>query len=280
MKYVEYGSTQNETVIFLHGGGLAPWNYYDEAERLQESFHIIIPILDGHNGSDTDFTSIENNADEIINYVDENFHGNIFMICGLSLGGQILTEILAKRKDICKYAIIESTLVIPMKTLYAFVRPFFSICYPLVKKQWFARLQFKALHIRDSLFEDYYRDSAAISKENMTAFLKANSDYRLKESVKESIAKVLILAGSKERIHNCQKPIQMITDMVTTSSRPGDVVLDPFAGSGTTGVAAMRTGRRAVLIERDERNCEIAAKRLESEIGLFTENPKFKFEIA
>lgn len=81
-----------------------------------------------------------------------------------------------------------------------------------------------------------------------------------------------IPAGSKERLHNCQKPIQMITDMVTTSSRPGDIVLDPFAGSGTTGVAAMRTGRRAVLIERDERYCEIAAKRLEQEIGLFTVN--------
>ena len=89
-----------------------------------------------------------------------------------------------------------------------------------------------------------------------------------------------IPSGSKKRLHNCQKPILMISDMVTTSSRPGDIVLDPFAGSGTTGVAAMRTGRRAVLIERDERNCEIAAKRLEQEIGLFTENLKFKFEIA
>ena len=89
-----------------------------------------------------------------------------------------------------------------------------------------------------------------------------------------------ILAGSKKRLHNCQKPIQMIADMVTTSSRHEDLVLDPFAGSGTTGVAAMRTGRRAVLIERDERYCEIAAKRLEQEIGLFTENPKLKFEIA
>lgn len=77
-----------------------------------------------------------------------------------------------------------------------------------------------------------------------------------------------ILAGSKERIHNCQKPIQMITDMVTTSSRTGDIILDPFAGSGTTGVAAMRTGRRAVLIERDERNCEIVAKRFQQERDL------------
>ena len=198
MKYAAYGLTQNETVIFLHGGGLAPWNYCDIAEQLQDRFHIIIPILDGHSGSDTDFTTIENNADEIIHYVDESFCGKIFMICGLSLGGQILTEILAKRKDICKYAIIESTLVIPMKIIYAFIQPIISICYPLIKKHWFARLQFKTLHIKESLFEDYYKDSTAISKENMIAFLKANSDYKLKESVKQSLTKVLILVGSKE----------------------------------------------------------------------------------
>lgn len=75
-----------------------------------------------------------------------------------------------------------------------------------------------------------------------------------------------IPGSNKKRLHNCQKPIQMITDMVTTSSRQGDIVLDPFAGSGTTGVAAMRTGRRAILIEKDESYCEISAKRLESEI--------------
>ena len=71
---------------------------------------------------------------------------------------------------------------------------------------------------------------------------------------------------SKTRIHNCQKPIQMITDMVTTSSRTRDIVLDPFAGSCTTGVAAMRTGRRAILIERDEKYCEIAANRFQKEL--------------
>ena len=85
-----------------------------------------------------------------------------------------------------------------MKRTYAFIQPFFSICYPLIKKRWFARLQFKTLHIKEHLFEDYYKDSAAISKENMIAFLKANSDYKLKESVKESQARVLVLVGSKE----------------------------------------------------------------------------------
>lgn len=75
-----------------------------------------------------------------------------------------------------------------------------------------------------------------------------------------------IPGGSKERIHNCQKPLRMISDMIETSSRKNDIVLDPFSGSGTTGIAAMRTGRRAILIEKDESYCKISAKRLESKI--------------
>lgn len=71
-----------------------------------------------------------------------------------------------------------------------------------------------------------------------------------------------ILAGNAERVHCCQKPDRMIQDMITTSTSPGELVLDPFAGSGTTGVAAMLTGRRAVLIEQDEKYCEIIANRL------------------
>ncbi|MDD3663312.1 MAG: site-specific DNA-methyltransferase [Candidatus Pacebacteria bacterium] len=68
-----------------------------------------------------------------------------------------------------------------------------------------------------------------------------------------------VATGAKERIHNCQKPILMLRDMIETSCRPGGLVLDPFSGSGSTAIAALQTGRRAVLIERDERNCEKAA---------------------
>ena len=198
MEYVDYGIEQENIIIFLHGGGLAPWNFREEANRLKDDYHVIIPVIDGHSGSDRDFTTIGSNADEVINFIDEKCSGSVFMICGLSLGGQILVDILSKRKEICRFAIIESALVLPMRTTHALIKPTISLCYPLVKKRWFAKLQFHSLHIRKDYFDDYYRDSTAITKENMIAFLRENSDYQLKNDIGECQAKTLILVGSRE----------------------------------------------------------------------------------
>lgn len=198
MEYVEYGAEQKNIIIFLHGGGLAPWNFREEADRLKDNYHVIIPVLNGHSGSDREFTTIGSNADEVINFIDEKCSGSVFMICGLSLGGQILVDILSKRKEICRFAIIESALVLPMRTTHALIKPTISLCYPLVKKRWFAKLQFHSLHIRKDYFDDYYRDSTAITKENMIAFLRENSDYQLKNDIGECQAKTLILVGSRE----------------------------------------------------------------------------------
>ena len=41
MNYVKYGSRQKEIIIFLHGGGLAPWNFSEEAKQLQNKYHIL-----------------------------------------------------------------------------------------------------------------------------------------------------------------------------------------------------------------------------------------------
>ena len=62
--------------------------------------------------------------------------------------------------------------------------------------------------------------------------------------------------------HPSPKPLCLMKWLVSELSSVGETILDPFAGSGTTGRAAKDLGRKAVLIEREERYCEIAARRM------------------
>lgn len=199
MQYIEYGKQNKEIILLLHGGGLSWWNYKEIAELLKNQYHLIIPILNGHSGSDKSFDSIEDNAKDIITFIDEHYNGKVFAIGGLSLGGQILVEMLSQRKDICRFAIIESALVIPKKITYNLISPIFGMSYGLIKQKWFSKLQFNSLKIRNDLFEDYYTDTCKIKKSDMIAFLKGNCNYSLKDSIKETTAKVLITVGAKEQ---------------------------------------------------------------------------------
>lgn len=63
--------------------------------------------------------------------------------------------------------------------------------------------------------------------------------------------------------HPTQKPEKLLAKVILASTNPGDLILDPFAGSGTTAVTAKKLGRDFVAIEADENYCLIAAKRLE-----------------
>ena len=63
--------------------------------------------------------------------------------------------------------------------------------------------------------------------------------------------------------HPTQKPEKLLAKLILASSRPGDLVLDPFLGSGSTAVTAWKLGRRFIGVERQEEYCCLALKRLE-----------------
>lgn len=196
---IEFGQLNTDVIMLLHGGGLSWWNYREVAKRLAERYHVVLPVLDGHADSDAPFTSIEDNAARLISYIDAHFGGQVLALGGLSLGGQIAVEMLSQRKDICRYALLESALVKPSKLTAAMIGPSFGMSYGLVRQKWFAKLQADYLGIPRELFDDYFRDTCALSKADMIAFLKANSLYAIKPELSETTAKTKIVAGAKEQ---------------------------------------------------------------------------------
>ena len=76
------------------------------------------------------------------------------------------------------------------------------------------------------------------------------------------------------RRHPTEKPLSAIRPFIAAYSKPGDIVLDPFAGSGTTAVAAAEAGRRYVAIELESRYCAVALARLRSAKVEKTNQPK------
>ena len=198
MNYHELGADQQKTILLLHGGGLSWWNYREVAQLLQKDYHIILPILDGHAGSDRSFTTIKDNAFEIISFIDERLSGSVLMIGGLSLGGQVLLEMLSQRNDICSFALIESAAVIPSKVTNAWIGPALGSSYGLIRNRRFAKWQFRSLHMKPELFDDYYRDTCQIAKEDMIAFMKANTAYSLSDAFSRTNAQVHVFFGEKE----------------------------------------------------------------------------------
>ncbi len=99
---------------------------------------------------------------------------------------------------------------------------------------------------------------------NYDAMKMANDDVQMRSDW------TFPLATGEERIkdetgakgHPTQKPEGLLSRLILASTRPGDLILDPFFGSGTTGAAAKRLGRRYIGIEREPRYAALAETRI------------------
>jgi DNA modification methylase len=87
------------------------------------------------------------------------------------------------------------------------------------------------------------------SRSNLWTYPGANSFARASDE------------GDLLALHPTVKPVALVADAMLDASRRGDIVLDPFAGSGTTIIAAERTGRVARVIELDPAYVDVAIRR-------------------
>jgi site-specific DNA-methyltransferase (adenine-specific) len=86
------------------------------------------------------------------------------------------------------------------------------------------------------------------------------------------------ITGASTKNHPAPFPLELATRLVRMFSFTGDTVLDPFCGSGTTMVAAMRTGRNSIGIDIDPEYCRLAARYLKAENTDLFATAKLLFE--
>jgi len=99
--------------------------------------------------------------------------------------------------------------------------------------------------------------------------------YKIHEFKKSKDSTLLFCPKSNSNpLHPSQKPVAIIRRLILNSTSIGDTVFDSFAGSGTIGVAAEQTKRKAIMIERDEEYCQTILSRMEKLFGLRAERIK------
>lgn len=199
MKYKEFGGKERPTIILLHGERLSWWSFMEVINQLEAEYHVVTPIIDGHGeDGETTFISIQDSAQKLIRYIDENMSGKVMAICGFALGGQIAMEVLSGRPNIAKYAVIESTLITPATGINRLIIKSSSLYHGLFRNKWIALIQARTLGVKSDQFDQFYNDSQNISKDSLSNITKSNISYTVPDTIKDIKAKILIIFGSKE----------------------------------------------------------------------------------
>ena len=117
-------------------------------------------------------------------------------------------------------------------------------------------------YVRDENHYTYNKISSTIKKKTGGTIGRRNGNpYRALSNVWTDISP--IVPWSRERVqHPTQKPLDIMLRIINIFSNAGDVVLDPFCGSGTTGVAAQELGREFIGFEKDKDYCSISLERM------------------
>ena len=218
MDFKTFGDKENKSVMLLHGGGLSWWSLDKHIEALKENYYVIAATIDGHGDeAETTFTTIQRCADKIEAYINLSPYNELYAVCGLSIGAQIAVELLSRKKDIVKKAVIESALVYPMKHTAMMIKPMYNMSYSLIKKHWFAKQQAKALYVPDDMFDKYYKDSQKMTKESLINMAMSNSTYKMPESLSQSEAEAIILVGEKE-LPVMKKSAKILRETIKNSS--------------------------------------------------------------
>jgi pimeloyl-ACP methyl ester carboxylesterase len=207
MKFHEFGDKSNPHIMLIHGGGNAWWNYLRQARLLSERYYVILPTMDGHGEEySIPYVSTEATADKLMDYIKEKCGGKLFALCGVSLGGQIVIELLSRKSDLVEKAIIDGSVCYPTPHMARFCIMTMKLTFPFLFSEKACNKQIAlmpkmlpAKMLYPDEIQDYYRkEMPLLPKDTMISIYRTYMNYQLKESLKNTKARVMYWYGEKE----------------------------------------------------------------------------------
>ncbi|WMJ90463.1 alpha/beta fold hydrolase [Anaerocolumna sp. MB42-C2] len=207
MKFHEFGDKNNPHIMLIHGGGNAWWNYLRQARALSDRYHVILPTMDGHGEEYAiSYVSTEATADKLMDYINKNCDGRLFALCGVSLGGQVVIELLSRKPDLVKKAIIDGSVCYPTPNISRICILTFKLTFKFIFSEKACKRQLalmpkmlpeKMLYPKE--MQDYYIQEMPLQpKETMVSIYRTYMYYHLKESLRDTKAHVMYWYGEKE----------------------------------------------------------------------------------
>ena len=115
MLFHTYGTPDQPTLLLLPGLGVSHEIFQPLVERLQDRFYIIAAAVDGFIiGKHSRFTTIDDQAAQVIHYVQDHLDGHLHVAYGLSLGGKILSRVLERNELIIDHAVMDAAPLLPL----------------------------------------------------------------------------------------------------------------------------------------------------------------------
>ena len=208
MNFHEFGDPHSPVVMLIHGAGNAWWSFLRQARALEGRFRVVLPTLDGHaEECEEEYVSTEDEAGKLLEYVDSQCGGRLFLLGGVSLGGQIVMEMLSRRPNVARHAIVDGALCIPQPAMAKACSACAALLWPLMFGRTACRLRMWALRtffpdemrFPPELERRYVEDTPRLSRKALRAAYRTYmGSYRLKDEIGTSDADIEFWYGEHE----------------------------------------------------------------------------------
>ena len=222
--FFESGALQGIPLVLIHGGSGGVWTW-DETLRFLSEFHCYLPELPEHGSSQANgpFT-VKDTARRIADMIKEKVPGGKAHVFGLSVGGQIVVEMLARSPEVFSSAIISGAQLLPVPgfKLGIYSERVMALIYWLGIHPWkhndaWIRWNMRSsAGIPENFFERFKTNFQGLNRDTWAHVMSENYRYRTPDGLEKAATPVLLIAGAHETI-DIQPTNRMLSQLLSNS---------------------------------------------------------------